>query len=221
MADLDVEFARDVMQVKEQDQEALSHLQDVTCDVLEGDEHGFRLSFHFQENPFFENTVLSKTYRMADDEEPMVEGLEGTEILWKPNQCLTMKTYKKKPKRGGPHAKPVKKTEPCESFFNFFSPPEIPDAAEELDEEEAEQLQEALEEDYEVGSVIRDKLIPQAVLWYTGQAQGYDSDYEEDEEDDLSGSEDEENEDSEGSEEGEDGEGSKEKGEKPPECKEQ
>lgn len=211
---------RHMPQIKEQDQEALSYLEDLTCDVLEGDEHGFRLNFHFRENPYFENTVLSKTYRMADDEEPMVEGLEGTEILWKPNQCLTMKTYKKKPKRGGPNAKPVKKTEPCESFFNFFSPPEIPDAADELDEEEAEQLQEALEEDYEVGSVIRDKLIPEAVLWYTGQAQGYDSDYEEDEDEDFSGEEDDEDDDSEGSED-EDGDGPKEKGEKPPECKEQ
>lgn len=205
-------------QIKEDDQEALSFLQDITCDVLEEEQHGFRLNFYFAENPFFENTVLTKTYYMADDDEPMVEGLEGTEILWKPNKCLTMKTYKKKPKRGGANAKPVKKTEPCDSFFNFFSPPEIPEDAEDMEEEEAEQLQEALEEDYEVGATIRDKLIPQAVLWFTGEAQGYDSDYEEDEDEDYD-SEGEGEGDTDGSDE--EGEGVKDTAEKPPECKEQ
>jgi nucleosome assembly protein 1-like 1 len=34
---------------------------------------------------------------------------------------------KKKPKKGGkPDAKPQIKTEKVDSFFNFFSPPEVP-----------------------------------------------------------------------------------------------
>lgn len=32
---------------------------------------------------------------------------------------------KKKPKKGGKDAKPQMKTEKVESFFNFFSPPEV------------------------------------------------------------------------------------------------
>jgi hypothetical protein len=37
-----------------------------------------------------------------------------------------MKLMKKKPKKGAkPDAKPQTKLEPVESFFNFFSPPEV------------------------------------------------------------------------------------------------
>ena len=36
-----------------------------------------------------------------------------------------MKIMKKKPKKGGKDAKPQIKTEKIESFFNFFSPPEV------------------------------------------------------------------------------------------------
>ena len=44
------------------------------------------------------------------------------------------------------------KEEPCDSFFNFFNPPAIPNPEEEeLDEDEMEQRQFELESDYEMG----------------------------------------------------------------------
>lgn len=62
-----------------------------------------------------------------------------------------MVTRKSKGK-GGKGAKPAQtKTEPVMSFFNFFSPPEVPADSQDLDENEMEELQTALEEDYEVG----------------------------------------------------------------------
>jgi nucleosome assembly protein 1-like 1 len=61
---------------------------------------------------------------------------------------------KKKPKKGGkPDGKPMTKQETVESFFNFFSPPEVPPQGTNLDEKEAENLQELMEEDYEMGCV--------------------------------------------------------------------
>lgn len=40
--------------------------------------------------------------------------------------CNTPQVMKKKPKKGGkPDAKPQTKIEPVESFFNFFSPPNV------------------------------------------------------------------------------------------------
>ena len=37
-----------------------------------------------------------------------------------------------------------------ESFFNFFSPPDVPGEDDEIDEEEMEELQAVIEADYEV-----------------------------------------------------------------------
>ena len=61
----------------------------------------------------------------------------------------------------------VKKTVPQESFFNFFDPPKAP-AAE--DEEAAEDVEERLELDYQLGEDIKEKLIPRAIDWFTGEA---------------------------------------------------
>ena len=45
------------------------------------------------------------------------------------------KAYEQEAKEGSQHAKPVIEMEQCESFFNFFSPPQVLDDDEELDEE--------------------------------------------------------------------------------------
>lgn len=58
-----------------------------------------------------------------------------TEIEWLPGKCLTQKILKKKPKKGSKNAKPITKTEQCESFFNFFSPPQVPDEDDDIDED--------------------------------------------------------------------------------------
>jgi nucleosome assembly protein 1-like 1 len=84
----------------------------------------------------------------------------------------------------------VVKEEPCESFFNFFSPPSIPNPEEEeLDEEEMEHRQMELESDYEMGIAFQERLIPHAIKWFTGEAEdeddGYDDEDEEFDEDDM------------------------------------
>merc|ERR1712166_1554670 len=47
-----------------------------------------------------------------------------------------------------------------------------------------EQLQEELEHDYEIGCLIKDKVVPRAVSWFTGAAVDPEEDFDEDEEDD-------------------------------------
>jgi nucleosome assembly protein 1-like 1 len=95
---------------------------------------------------------------------------------------------KKKPRRGAPaNAKPQTKTEPVPSFFTFFSPPEIPQTAEavaEMDEEEIEGLREEVEGDFEIGMVLRDELVPDALRWFTGEAEQGDDSEDEDEDED-------------------------------------
>lgn len=60
---------------------------------------------------------------------------------------------KKKAKavKGKPAGRMLTKTEPCASFFNFFNPPAVPENPNEADEDEMEELQQAMEEDYELG----------------------------------------------------------------------
>ena len=68
----------------------------------------------------------------------------------------------------------VKRTVPCESFFNFFSPPSPPTGDEDELDEEAEEISERLELDYGLGEEIKEKLIPRAIDWYTGDALQYE-----------------------------------------------
>ncbi|XP_057535762.1 nucleosome assembly protein 1;4-like isoform X2 [Amaranthus tricolor] len=181
-------------EITEQDEGALKYLKDIKCARI-NDSKGFKLQFFFDTNLYFRNTVLTKTYRMIDEDEPMLDKAIGTEIEWIPGKCLTQKITMKKPKKGSKSSKPITKTEKCESFFNFFNPPPIPDDDDDIDEEAAAKLQNLMEQDYEIGLTIRDKIIPHAVSWFTGEAaqgdefddindDGDDEDDEEEEDDD-------------------------------------
>ncbi|KAG9141470.1 hypothetical protein Leryth_001910, partial [Lithospermum erythrorhizon] len=189
--------ANDVLaeEITERDEEALKYLKDIKwCRV--DDPKGFKLEFFFNPNPFFKNDVLTKMYHMIDEDDPILEKAIGTVIEWYPGKCLTQKLLKKKPKKGSKNAKPIMRTETCDSFFNFFKPPEVPEDEDDIDEGTAEDLQNQMEQDYDIGTTIRDKIIPHAVSWFTGEAaQGEDFEDIEDDDDDDDEDEDEEEED--------------------------
>ncbi len=64
---------------------------------------------------------------------------------------------------------------PTPSFFNFFSPPQAP-----VDEEDAtSDIEERLELDYQLGEDIKEKLIPYAIDWFTGEALQFEGDDDE------------------------------------------
>ncbi|KAL0337272.1 UNVERIFIED_CONTAM: Nucleosome assembly protein 1 [Sesamum calycinum] len=226
-------------EISERDEGALKFLKDIKWSRIDNPK-GFKLEFFFDTNTFFKNSVLTKTYHMIDEDEPILEKAIGTEIEWYPGKCLTQKILKKKPKKGSKNAKPITKTEQCESFFNFFSPPQVPDEDDDIDEDAAEELQNLMEQDYDIGSTIRDKIIPHAVSWFTGEAaQDEYGDIEDDEDDldeeDEDDDEDDEEEDEEDDDDEEDEDESKtrkkksgrappgdgQQGERPPECKQQ
>ncbi|XP_074302244.1 nucleosome assembly protein 1;4-like [Silene latifolia] len=171
-------------EITERDEEALKYLKDIKW-ARNDDPKGFKLEFFFDENPYFKNAVLSKIYHMVDEDEPILEKAIGTEIEWLPGKCLTQKILKKKPKKGSKNTKPITKIEKCESFFNFFNPPHVPEDEDDIDDDAAEELQNLMEQDYEIGSTIRDKIIPHAVSWFTGEAvQGDEFEDIDDDEDD-------------------------------------
>jgi nucleosome assembly protein 1-like 1 len=159
----------------EADVDCLEYMVDLECiDFQDG--QGFELIFHFRENPYFNNNTLTKRYHVPNlllDEEPLLKNVEGCDIDWKsPDQCLTQRTVTKKQRGRGKHAgqiRSVKKVERQESFFHFFSPPKLP-SYEQLDEDEADRLEEAFDADYEVAQAIRSNLVPKAIAWFTGQA---------------------------------------------------
>ena len=94
---------------------------------------GFSLEFHFAENDFFTNKVLTKTYEMKckpDDDDPF--RFEGPEIIrckgctvdWKKDKNVTVKVIKKKQKHKTKNTiRVVSKSVQRDSFFNFFNPP--------------------------------------------------------------------------------------------------
>ncbi|CAL5361215.1 unnamed protein product [Camellia sinensis] len=190
-------------EISERDEEALKYLKDIKWCRIDNPK-GFRLEFFFDTNPFFKNLVLTKIYHMIDDDEPILEKAIGTEIEWYPGKCLTQKILKRKPKKGSKNAKPITKTEKCESFFNFFSPPEVPEDEDDIDEDIAEELQNQMEQDYDIGSTIRDKIIPHAVSWFTGEAVEGDDLEDIDDDDDEDDNDDEEDDDEEDEDEDED-----------------
>ena len=157
----------------QRDEDCLKYLNDITATNFEDYNKGFTITFHFNENPYFTNTTLTKTYHLAEEDEILIEKCEGCDIDWKEGKDLTVTVKKKKQRhKGGKNTRVVTKTEPCESFFNFFNPPTIPEDDDDDDEDEdaLEELEEQIEQDYELGRTIKDRIIPKAVDWYTGEA---------------------------------------------------
>jgi len=194
--------------IKEQDEDVLKHLTDInvkltgTTDESEGvtKDMGFVLEFQFSPNDFFTDTVLTKTYKMnsvpdKDDpfsfDGPEIFACTGCEIGWKKGKNVTQKLVKKKQKqKGGNQVRFITKTVKTDSFFNFFDPPDV-ENCEELDDE----TEDLLAADFEIGDFFRQRLIPKAVLFYTGEAMEDFEDSDEDDEDD----DDDEDEDEDGS----------------------
>merc|ERR1712200_267087 len=108
-----------------------------------------------------------------------------------PGRNLTVKQVKKKQKhKSKGSVRTVTKQVKADSFFNFFDPPAIPDDPKaEVDED----TQALLTADFEIGHYIRERIVPRAVLFFTGEAldeedSDEDSEDEDDDEDDGSGS---------------------------------
>ncbi|XP_018024183.1 nucleosome assembly protein 1-like 1 isoform X2 [Hyalella azteca] len=172
--------------LQDHDEPILAHLTDIRI-KFHDEPMGFSLDFHFSENEYFSNKVLTKYYEMKckpDPEDPFrFEGPEivkckGCTIDWKQDKNVTVKVIKKKQKHKTRGAfRTVTKTVPRDSFFNFFNPPAVSDDVGEVIDE---QLQALLTADFEIGHYIRERIVPRAVLFYTGEALD-DEDLEEEE----------------------------------------
>jgi nucleosome assembly protein 1-like 1 len=115
--------------VQERDLQALEFLIDVRSTSHETD-NGFKLEFVFAENPVFSNKVLTKEYDIgeaSESGEAVLRNVIGTPIEWKDGQNLCEVTKKVKQRaKGSKETRVVSRTEPCDSFFQFFTPVEMP-----------------------------------------------------------------------------------------------
>ncbi|CAF0825911.1 unnamed protein product [Rotaria sordida] len=179
--------------IKEQDEPVLKHLVDVRITMQdEPQQKGFTIEFEFTSNEYFSNTILTKSYELRtgpDEHEPLsYEGPEivkskGCEIQWSKGKNVTVKMVKKRQKhKNRGTIRVVTKEVQTDSFFNFFTPPNVP---EELDAElEDSDEMRMLAADFEIGHMLRDSIVPKAVLYYTGEAgDEEDGDYDDDDED--------------------------------------
>merc|ERR1711953_898858 len=177
--------------VQEADEPLLHKLTDITVTFSE-QPMGFTLHFYFAPNDYFTNLILTKEYEMkcepSEDDPFSFEGPEifkckGCTINWKEGKNLTVKTVKKKQKhKSKGNVRTITKQVKNDSFFNFFDPPPISD---DPDADVDPETQDLLTADFEIGHYIRDRIIPRAVLFFTGEAleeEDFDGEEEEDEE---------------------------------------
>jgi len=175
--------------VQENDEPLFEKLEDIKVNVSAPDapEMYFELEFHFAENDYFTDKVLTKKYLLQSEPEqddpfsyegPEIKSTTGCAINWKEGKNLTVKTVKKKQKhKNKGTVRTVTKEVPADSFFNFFDPPVVEDE-DEMDED----MEALLSTDYEIGHLLRERIVPRAVLFFTGDDE-YDDEEEETDED--------------------------------------
>ncbi|XP_065070800.1 nucleosome assembly protein 1-like 1 [Rhopilema esculentum] len=216
--------------IQPHDEPILGHLTDIKL-IFSGkedageeeadDELGFAIEFHFSPNEYFSNSVLTKSYKVQchpSKEDPFsfegteITGCTGCSIDWKKGKNVTQKTIKKKQKhKGRGQTRTITKTVKNDSFFNFFAPPEVDDEEEEMEED----MEALLAADFELGHFFRERLIPRAILYFTGEA------IDEDDDDDFEGSDGDEGDDEELDDDEDPDFVPQPGGDKPAECKQQ
>lgn len=214
--------------ITEEDAEALQHLKDIRVLYL-SDNPGFKVEFEFVPNEFFSNELLVKEYHLAcpDAEDHTTDFVYdhavGSKILWKEGKNLCFKTVTRTQRhKSNNSTRTIRREEPQESFFHFFLPPTMT-FGEHEGEENVEELESRLQVDYELGEILKDSIVPNAVDWYTGEALEYeeleDEDYED--EDDYDGHSEENCSDEEEEGDEEKFKGRQNRAQEKPECKQQ
>lgn len=139
--------------IHENDIPALKFLTDIQWQSKNvNSDLSFIIEFYFAENPYFENDILTKEYFLMiaiDAEDPFsFDGAEiykcdGCQITWKNEMKIISNNN--------------------ESFFDFFNPPKPSDKD---DIDDWNDINDRLENDFEIGLFIKEKIIPRAVLYF-------------------------------------------------------
>jgi len=171
--------------IQKHDEPVLEKLVDIKVRLSQpGEPMAFTLDFYFDSNEFFTNAVLTKTYDLQTEphedspfsfEGPEIVSCSGCQIDWKDGKDITIEPFANTASSSSSQAI---NTPRC-SFFHFFNPPEYKEG-----DEESMDIEEGLARDFEIGHLIRDRIVPFAVLYFTGEADNPD-DGDDDEESDM------------------------------------
>jgi len=162
----------------EEDEEALHFLKRVEVQEFDDIKSGYRINFHFETNPYFENEVLFKEFHLNDDGEPTCK---SSSINWKSGKNLTEDVSKQNSVESkAPRKRSHKEASLFFSWFNDHS--------------------DASSDDF--GEVIKDDIWPNPLQYFLAQGDEEDEDGEggdeydeEDEDEDGVDDEDEEGDD--------------------------
>jgi len=174
------------------DEAVLEYLEDVVSST-DPTNFYFTLTFKFRENPFFTNQVLTKEYglRVGYNPDapfnyigPEIVGCKGSTINWKEGMDVT-KMEVTEDSNGQSESGELNEEENMRkrsSFFTLFSPPAI-----QLDgcgrEKLTEEEQTILDEDFEIGFNLKERILPRAVIYFTGEVYDYHQEDDSDDED--------------------------------------
>ncbi|XP_037727728.1 nucleosome assembly protein 1-like 1 [Drosophila subpulchrella] len=158
--------------VQEQDVPALRFLVDISIHYGKK-KPSFMLKFHFAKNHFFKDSALTKTYFLKTGidnrdpfsfEGPQITHCRGCEINWEPTMNLTTEVCEKKQRhRGDGDKRIIYETYLSDSFFNFFNPPLM-----KMHKDDDSEKHKILRADFKIAQYLRTRIIPKAVLYFTG-----------------------------------------------------
>ncbi|XP_031571319.1 protein SET-like [Actinia tenebrosa] len=159
----------------EEDESALYYMTSLEVEEFEDIKSGYKIKFGFDENPYFENTVISKEFILNENGE---QSSRSTPIIWKTGMDLTQRYNQLDMMKGR------KREHQPESFFSWFA--DLADSTDEL------------------GEVIKDDIWPNPLQYYLGPEVQMEAGNDEEDDDDVDEDEDEEDEGSEGQEDDDD-----------------
>jgi len=95
----------------EEEEECLHYLTKVEVEEFDDIKSGYRIKFHFEENPFFDNDVLTKEFHLGSTGEPTSQ---STDIKWKQGMDLMKNAQEANKGKKRTHGAP-------RTFFTWFT----------------------------------------------------------------------------------------------------
>ncbi|KAF7819701.1 NAP1-related protein 2-like [Senna tora] len=154
----------------EEDQKIFKYLYSLDVEDFKDVKLGYSITFNFKENPYFEDSNLTKTFTFFDDGTTKIT---GTTIKWKEG----MGAANRVPQETKGNKRPLA----CESFFSWFGETQQKDLAEFGDE---------------VAEIIKEDLWPNPLKYFNNDADEEDLEGDEDGEEENGDNEDDDDEDS-------------------------
>lgn len=98
--------------LEEDEEDCLHYLSKLEVEEFEDIKSGYRINFHFEPNPYFENEVLTKEFHLGSSGDP---ASQSTQLRWKEGNDLTKKSKEKGNGKGR------KRNIEQKTFFNWFT----------------------------------------------------------------------------------------------------